>query len=375
LRDYLDSIEETLLAPYASKSKTSLGRLHEEDQSPTRTNFQHDRDRIIHSKAFRRLKRKTQVFIISVSDHYRSRLTHTLEVAQLSRHLARLLRLNEDLSESIALAHDLGHPPFGHAGERVLNTLMKEHGGFEHNIQSLRVIDIIENKYPTFTGLNLSFEVRAGLLLKHKKKLFKHIQSPIKEYNSLESQVTNIADEIAYNNHDIDDGISSHILNINDLTSVTIVNEAKKNVKHRYTNLTDIQFQCLINSAIITMQIEDVFLKSKNNISQNKIETLSDVFKTDSAVIGFSKEMFEKNEELRKYLHKNLYQHETVKKMNKKGQSSINDLFKKYEKNTDELPNSFKDQITSKNKYRIITDYIAGMTDNFALLQDTAYPQ
>ncbi|RAP39106.1 deoxyguanosinetriphosphate triphosphohydrolase [Candidatus Marinamargulisbacteria bacterium SCGC AAA071-K20] len=369
MRDYLENLEESILAPYASKSKTSIGRLHEEPVSSTRTHFQRDRDRIIHSKAFRRLKRKTQVFIISISDHYRSRLTHTLEVSQLSRNLARMLRLNEDLVEAIALAHDLGHSPFGHAGERVLNSLMKDHGGFEHNVQSLRVVDKIENKYPSFPGLNLSFEVRAGLLLKHKARLWKHLDSPVENYNSLESQVTNIADEIAYNNHDIDDGISSEILNLNTLESITLIRDAKAIVKKEYSNLSTHQLQHLINSTIITMQIEDVFWKSKANIKNEKIETLNDVYQNEITIISFSPEMAEKNKELRTYLHQHLYQHSSVKDMNKKGQDTINSLFKYYENNTNKLPDSFKDHLTSKNKSRIITDYIAGMTDNYAFSQ------
>lgn len=367
MRSYLESLEEKILATYASKSKCSLGKVYEEPLSSTRTIFQRDRDRIIHSKAFRRLKRKTQVFIISISDHYRSRLTHTLEVSQLSRHLARILRLNEDLAEAIALAHDLGHPPFGHAGERILNELMKDNGGFEHNIQSLRILDKLEHKYPNFPGLNLCFEIRAGILLKHKKKLWPALNSTIEKYNSLEAQVSNLADEIAYNNHDIDDGLSSEIINLEQLKAVKIVSKAISEIKKNYSNLDTHQLQHLIHSHIITMQIEDIYHTSLTTIKTAGIETLEDVYHTEKALIHFSKEMAELNKELRTFLHQNLYRHEHVLSMNKEGQSVISKLFSFYSNNLNKLPLWFKENINETNKYRVIVDYIAGMTDSYAI--------
>lgn len=366
MRQEFEALESQILAPYAVKSAHSKGRKYEEPLSPTRTCFQRDRDRIVHSKAFRRLKHKTQVFIATESDHYRSRLTHTLEVAQISRHLARLLRLNEDLSESIALAHDLGHTPFGHSGERELNRLMKDFGGFEHNLQSRRVVDELEIKYPYFRGLNLSYEVKEGLL-KHATP-WDHPEES-EGFMSLESQICNLADEIAYNNHDIDDGLSSGILQDDELSAhVTLWREGKAHVQKEHANLTTKQLKYLINSHLISSQIEDCIRTCQSQLKTLNIQTIEDVQKNGKKVIRFGDEMREKNLELRKYLFTEFYMHHTVYRMNKKGQYIISKLFEAFTSDHKLLPQTYQDRIReTKAPERVVADYIAGMTDPFAL--------
>lgn len=366
MRSYFEALEDQILAPYAVKSRLSRGRLHAEPPSPTRTCFQRDRDRIVHSKAFRRLKQKTQVFIATQSDHFRSRLTHSLEVSQISRHLARLLRLNEDLSESVALAHDLGHTPFGHSGERILNKLMEQEGGFEHNQQSLRVVDLLETKYPQFPGLNLSFETRAGLM-KHKTPY----DSPSDEmtFVSLEAQVVNLSDQVAYNNHDLDDGISSGILNESELAEhVTLWKEAKAKIKTLYTNLTVKESNHLMNSYLISSQIENIFNTTQSLIQSESIETFSDLQSTTTALVDFSPEMNEKNQELRKHLFTKFYMHHEVYRMNKRGQQIIEGLFKAFMEDRKLLPQKYQQAISAQkeSRARIVADYIAGMTDVYA---------
>lgn len=366
MREYFEELELKYLADYAVKSRFSKGRKHEEAASPTRTCFQRDRDRIIHSKAFRRLKHKTQVFIATESDHYRSRMTHTLEVSQISRHLSRMMRLNEDLSESIALAHDLGHTPFGHAGERTLNELMKDDGGFEHNFQSLRIVQLLEEKYPSFRGLNLSYEVVEGL-----KKHSTPWDQPDTEskFTSLEAQICNIADEIAYNNHDIDDGLASGLLVEADInTHVALWRDAKAHIQSEHQALEERHLFALINSYLISSQIMDVYHHSNDLLKRHGIQRLEDVQEADLSLINFSPEMHDKNKELRKYLFQNFYSHYKVYRMNKKGQYIIRQLFDAFRQDSRLLPDRFRSRIRNEeNKNRVIADYIAGMTDTYAV--------
>lgn len=366
MRSYFEELELRFLAPYAVKSVESRGRVHDEPTSETRTCFQRDRDRIIHSKAFRRLKHKTQVFIATESDHYRSRLTHTIEVAQISRHMARMLRLNEDLSESIALAHDLGHTPFGHSGEKILNRLMANFGGFEHNLQSRRVIDSLEIKYPLFPGLNLSFEVREGLM-KHSTP-WDHPEQDAKTWTSLEAQVCNISDEIAYNNHDIDDGIRSTLLDEHDLTThVYLWRESKDRIRKKYAGLADIELKYLINSDIISTQIEDVVRTTTDIVAALELNCIDDIQSLDRPVVRFSTEMALKNKEMRHYLFQQFYSHPTIYRMNKKGQEIIEKLFTAFTSDTKLLPLDYQDRIEKgQEHHRVVADYIAGMTDPFA---------
>ncbi len=364
---YFEEIECRLLASYAVKSKYSKGRLHSEPPSSSRTCFQRDRDRIIHSKAFRRLKHKTQVFVSIETDHYRSRLTHTLEVAQISRHLARLLRVNEDLAEGIALAHDLGHTPFGHAGERTLSELMRPYGGFEHNLQSLRVVNELEEIYPGFNGLNLSLELRDGLR-KHKTP-WDHPDANSPAFRSLEAEICNLSDEIAYNNHDLDDGLRSGLLRESLLeTDVFLWKDAKAHVDKSYTNLSERHRKTLINSYLIGEQVEDVFTQTLKNIKDTGIETLEDIQILNTKIVSFSVEMQEKNKQLRQYLFKNFYFHPEVYRMNKKGQKMIQYLFDTFLADPNLLPIRYQEKIKmTESKQRVICDYIAGMTDGFAM--------
>ena len=272
MREYFEELEQQVLSPLAVKSIQSKGRKFNESLDLTRTCFQRDRDRIIHSKSFRRLKHKTQVFISTERDHVRSRLTHSIEVAQISRHIARLLRLNEDLTEAVALAHDLGHPPFGHAGETKLNELMANFDGFEHNEQSLRIVEVLESKYPKFQGLNLSYEVRSGIQ-KHKTPFDNPKMKSQLNFISLEAQVVNIADEITYTAHDVDDAIRANILSDSELVkNVSIWREYSNQVLSEYSNLSDNQYIYLMNSKLITSQIMNVIESSKDVIHRSGIE-------------------------------------------------------------------------------------------------------
>ena len=366
MRDYFENLEESLLAPYASKSVFSYGRTYDEKPSSTRTCFQRDRDRIVHSKSFRRLKDKTQVFIANVSDHYRSRLTHTIEVAQISRHLARLLRLNEDLSECIALAHDLGHSPFGHSGEDELNALLKNSGGFEHNLHSLRLVEEIEQKYPMFPGLNLSYEVKEGL-----KKHETPWDSPNQQhaYVTLEAQVANIADEIAYNNHDIDDGLSAGILDINDLIKhVELFKEASEVISKEYSNLQHHERAHLINSHIISEQVMNVFHASCNRLEKLNLKHTDDLQSISDPIIAFDKRLAKKNDQLRSYLYTNFYQSPSIVSLNNYGKDTINIIFSFLLSKPEFVPTSFLNLHYQKGYSRelMIGYFIAGMTDNYA---------
>ncbi|RAP32820.1 deoxyguanosinetriphosphate triphosphohydrolase [Candidatus Marinamargulisbacteria bacterium SCGC AG-439-L15] len=368
MREYFETLEEQILAPIAVKSKYSKGRQYEEPPSINRTCFQRDRDRIIHAKAFRRLKHKTQVFVALESDHYRSRLTHSIEVAQISRHIARLLRVNEDLAEAIALAHDLGHTPFGHAGEKALSEMMSEFGGFEHNQQSLRIVDVLETKYPQFPGLNLSYEVRQGLM-KHTTPWDTPEDSA--SFVSLEAQVANLADEISYNNHDIDDGLNSGVLKEEDLdNSVLLWREAKAVIKDQYTNLSQKQLTVLINSHLISSQVIDVVKTTQEKLNSLQLSDLDALQSCKGQVVSFSKEMESKARELRAYLYKNFYMHHDVYRMNKRGQQVIQGLFTAFTSDSKLLPQGYRNKVEEIYPLeRVCCDYIAGMTDHYAQRQ------
>ena len=358
--------EDNALAPYALKSRFSKGRKFKESSSDTRTCFQRDRDRIIHSKAFRRLREKTQVFIATESDHYRSRLTHSIEVAQISRHIARLMFLNEDVSEAIAFAHDLGHTPFGHAGEKVLNECLKDVGGFEHNLQSLRIVEKLEKKYPLFDGLNLSFEVTEGL--KKHQTPWDHPEQDSLTFVSIEAQVVNVADQIAYNNHDIDDGLSSKLIDHSHLMKdVSLWRESVNYVKETYQNLDLDVSRSLCISHIISQQVSDVVKESMKKISQFNVSHLSDVQGLDESIVCFSKEMEEKSRELRHFLFNHFYTHPKIYTMNKKGQHIIKSLYHLFSDDIALLPKENQRRILNGACHkRIVGDYISSMTDPFA---------
>ena len=366
MRLRFESDENQYLAFYSCKSSHSKGRFFDEPPCDLRTCFQRDRDRIVHSKAFRRLKHKTQVFLSLHSDHVRSRLTHTIEVAQISRHLARLLLCNEDLSECIALAHDLGHTPFGHSGEIVLNECMENHGGFEHNKQSQRIVSQLEMRYPEFNGLNLSKEILDGLI-KHRTPW--DTPEDTHSFPTLEAEIVNLADEIAYNNHDIDDGLSSNLITLSQLESeVDLWRETKNQAKKDYVNLSNHELKNIINRRLISKQIRDAFHCSKQNIDVYEQQNVEP--EHYSQAIGFSSEMKALNTQLRQFLYDNFYSHPYVKKSNEKGQEVIRHLFAIYSKDISLIPEDYRllHKDTQIDK-RLICDYISGMTDNFAMTE------
>ena len=371
---------ENNLASYALKSKDSKGREYKEEIPKLRTEFQRDRERIIHSTAFRRLEYKTQVFVNHEGDMYRTRLTHTIEVAQISRAASRALMLNEDLTEAISLAHDLGHTPFGHAGQDILNKCMKDFGGFEHNIQSLRVIEKLENKYASFSGLNLCFETREGILKKCSKTRAKDLGEVgrrfiDKKQSSLEAQLTNVCDEIAYNNHDIQDGVKAKKIFIEQLETLPIFFNQMKIVLKKYPKLSGSKIINETVRLIINLLINDLIRNSNENIINKEIINSDDVRNCDSLVIGFSDEIKMLNMELKRFLYSNLYKHPDVIKMTDQANLVIENLFSAYMNDMKLIPNDYIQynllKINSGFKERVICDYIAGMTDRFAQLEYT----
>lgn len=366
-RQFLEERENAYLAPYAMKSAESRGRKYPETEHSYRSIFQRDRDRIVHSRAFRRLEYKTQVFVNHEGDHYRTRLTHTLEVSMISRSIARSLRLNEDLVEALALAHDIGHPPFGHSGEEILNKLMDHHGGFEHNHQSLRIVEVLEKKYPDFNGLNLSWEVREGII-KHNinyERPESHDYEP-EVAPLLEVQVVNIGDEIAYNAHDLDDGLASGLFTLKDLAQVAIWKEAEDFVRRKYPNLDEKILANYTIREIIDLQVNDVLNQTQANFQLYGINTVNDVQRTWKPLVNFSPLLAEKNKELKKFLRKNLYTHHQVEIMNQKGLRIIRELFELFISNPRLLEPSVEDKVNEFPLHRVVCDYIAGMTDRYA---------
>ncbi|MDL1872573.1 deoxyguanosinetriphosphate triphosphohydrolase [Deltaproteobacteria bacterium PRO3] len=367
-RQELEAWEEKTLATYASHCARSMGREYPQDEHPYRTRFQRDRDRIVHSKAFRRLEYKTQVFVNHEGDHYRTRLTHSLEVAQISRSIARMLRLNEDLAEGICLAHDLGHPPFGHSGQDVMNDLMKDKGGFEHNRQSLRIVTVLEDRYPRFPGLNLSFEVLEGI-----SKHFTDYDLPDgrgfhrEGQPSLEAQIANLSDEIAYNNHDLDDGLRSGMITLAQLREVEIWQELFERVE---AELPEARLKVKVHETIrrlINRLVTDLVEHTMAGIENLKIQTVEDVRRAPRQLVGYSEQLRGKNAELKKFLFKNLYRHYRVERMADKAERILRDLFRAYTHNPKILPPWVFERAGSDDPMRAICDYVAGMTDRFAL--------
>ncbi len=363
---------EDHLAPYAARSRNARGRAIAEAAPATRSEFQRDRDRIIHSTAFRRLEYKTQVFVNHEGDLFRTRLTHSIEVAQIARSLARNLRLNEDLVEAISLAHDLGHTPFRHAGQDALNACMKDYGGFEHNLQSLRVVDMLEQRYGPFDGLNLTYETREGIL--------KHCSLPNaqqlgdvgrrfieKKQPGLEAQLTNLADEIAYNNHDIDDGLRSGLLTVEQLGEVTLYARHRAEVEQLFPGIGG---RRAINETVrrmINALVVDLITTSRSNIEQSGVQSIDDV-RNAPPLIAFSAAMKQEAQELKRFLRKNLYQHYQVNRMTSKARRIITDLFGIFVSGPQLLPPDYQiDGDDRAEQARKVADYIAGMTDRYAM--------
>ena len=371
-REELERREREFLAPYAQFSAETRGRRHSARIGGVefRTHYQRDRDRVIHSRAFRRLEYKTQVFLNGTGDHLRTRLTHTMEVVGIARNIARALRLNEDLTETIALAHDLGHAPFGHKGEEILNELMKDDGGFEHNLQSLRIVEEIERKYPHHPGLNLTWETREGLI-KHRvdSGTAGQLEHPLSPSRSLEAEVANLADEIAYYSHDLDDGIESGLLNEENLrTDVAIWREAAEAVQAEFGDLPDECRRYFTIRCIIDAQVTDVVRQAEQGIADAGIRSVEDVRNAERVIVAYGPERARKNQDLRNYLYQNLYYSPEVRRPNDRAASLLVDLFEHYLKNPGEIDNDFIPGETAVTR-REVCDYVAGMTDRFALLE------
>ncbi|HVU08520.1 MAG TPA: deoxyguanosinetriphosphate triphosphohydrolase [Verrucomicrobiae bacterium] len=367
----LEQIERQILAPYAQFSGDTRGREFLEPPPEWRTQYQRDRDRVIHSRAFRRLEYKTQVFLNGSGDHLRTRLTHTIEVAAISRNIASALKLNTDLAETIALAHDLGHSPFGHKGETVLARLMKGHGGFEHNTHSLRIVEQLEQKYPNFSGLNLSWEVREGLAKHHTAYDHPGQRKGFDAKNSsLEAQIANLADEITYYSHDLDDGLDSELLSEKKLTAnVRVFAQAARLVKKEFGNLADESRRYFIIRTIIDMQIRDVVETSEKLIRAAKVNSADDVRRFPKALIQYSAERRELNLELRDYLYKNLYYNPVVHQPNLRAVKMLEELFNYFLKHPKEIGESAQKRVKKTGLHRAVCDYLAGMTDRYVMLE------
>ena len=368
-RQELEQLEREILAPYAQFSAGSRGRKYPEPPPEWRTQYQRDRDRVIHSRAFRRLEYKTQVFLNGTGDHLRTRLTHTMEVAAIARNISRALKLNEDLAETIALAHDLGHAPFGHRGEDVLNRLMKGHGGFEHNRHSLRIVEEIEQKYPRFAGLNLSWEVREGLI-KHRTS-YDHPDKRAgfnARSSSLEAQVANLADEITYYSHDLDDGLDSGLLSEKQLgREIRIWRQAARKVQKEYGTLADECRRYVIIRCIIDMQVKDVVQTTEARILGAGVKSADDVRSQPRALVQYSPARRAWNSELRRYLYKNLYYNPEVRVPNQRAVLMLEALFHYYLKHPEQLGEQARKRARKLGRHRAICDYLAGMTDRYVM--------
>lgn len=366
-RENREEKEGLYLAPYGIHSKDSKGREYPDSTPIYRTAFQRDRDRILHTTAFRRLEYKTQVFLNAEGDYYRTRLTHTLEVAQIGRTIARALGANEDLEEAICLAHDLGHSPFGHSGERILNQLMKDQGGFDHNKQSLRIVTKLENRFQDFPGLNLTWETREGIV-KHETE---YDISDAEDYNPtlrghLEAQIANAADELAYSAHDLDDGLRAGLISTSKLKDLALWKILVESVGWKGGELTELDRNRIIRR-MIGIEVEDVIKSTDKKIQQSGVTSVEGLQKLPHNVISFSDHMQQNNRELKDFLYKNLYQNHRVVRMQVKAERIISDLFTAYQKHPLMLPKHIQNGIEKKGLERSICDYIAGMTDRFAI--------
>lgn len=381
----MEADERKTLAPFAQKSGDSNGRKFPEPGHAYRTEFQRDRARIIHSRAFRRLEYKTQVFLNGTGDHLRTRLTHTIEVASISRTIARALSLNEDLAEAIALAHDLGHAPFGHSGEEMLAECMRGHGGFEHNRQSLRVVELLETVYPDFPGLNLTFEVREGLQ-KHQafydppekvaqasslrsKDGKPEARPTLEKYRcpALEAQIANLADEITYYSHDLDDAVDFQILDAAQLDENEVWRGSHERVRNRHSESPGHEFHKVIIRDIIDVQVEDVVCTSAETIAKSGVQSADDVRHQSASLVRYSDRLLKANRELRRFLYKNVYYHPRVAEVNKRACEMLRSVFEAYMYEPQRLGEAATKRIEKEGLHRTVCDYLAGMTDRYLL--------
>lgn len=366
-REQLEAFEDVTLSPYGIHSKNSRGRVYPEDETEFRTIFQRDRDRILHTTAFRRLEYKTQVFINYEGDYYRTRLTHTLEVSQIGRTIARTLGASEDLTEAIILAHDLGHPPFGHSGEAALARLMKDQGGFDHNKQSLRIVTLLENRYPDFPGLNLSWEVREGIV-KHESE---YDIAGVSEYNPdlrghLEAQIANAADELAYTAHDLDDGLRSGAISPAMLQGITLWEILAESIGWRGPQLDDLDRHRLIRQ-LIGLEITDLIHSTDQRLRECAVRSVEELQRLPYNVVGFTEDTHRRNRQLKDFLYANLYRQYRVVRMAVKAEHIVADLFQAYQQEPAMLPRHIQEEMGERGLERTICDYIAGMTDRYAV--------
>ena len=364
-RKELETQERRFLAPYAIRACDSRGRLHREPEHPYRTCFQRDHDRIIHSTAFRRLEYKTQVFVIHEGDYYRTRLTHSLEVAQIAETIARSLGLNTDLVRSIALAHDLGHGPFGHSGEDALKELMQGHGGFDHNLQALRIVDLLEERYPSFPGLNLTREVREGLN-KHRVVL-PGGPKPAPLNLSLEAQAADAADEIAYDHHDLDDGLTSGLIREEDVAKIPIWRETRKQELRRVPGMHPEVRRRQVIRRLIDWRVTDLIRESERRLRKLKVRRPGDAQAARARVIVLSPGMARLRAPLKRFLNERLYHHHRVVRMADKAQRLLTALFEAYLRKPEQLPDTPRKRLAREDPHRVVCDYIAGMTDRYAM--------
>ena len=370
-RSMLEELEDKALAPYGMRSKNTKGRAYLDNEPEYRTAFQRDRDRILHTTAFRRLEYKTQVFINYEGDYFRTRLTHTLEVAQIGRTVARALGANEDLVETICLAHDLGHSPFGHSGEVALNQLMKDFGGFDHNKQSLRIVTELEQRYPEFPGLNLTWEAREGIV-KHESE---YDISDARDFDpslrgNLETQICNIADELAYTTHDLDDGLRSGLIFPQMLDGIALWEILKETFNWRGPTLDDMERHRMIRH-LVGFLVTDIIHATDGRLKDSKAKSPLDIQKLKHNVIGYSEDMQRRNRELKDFLYNNLYRHFRVVRMQVKAERVITSLFNAYHEEAAILPTSYQKLVAVRGLERTICDYVAGMTDRYAVEEHT----
>ncbi len=373
-REQIEEYERRTLAPYAVKSANSRGRVYPEQEPRYRTAFQRDRDRVLHTTAFRRLEYKTQVFVNHEGDYYRTRLTHTLEVAQIGRTIARVLGANEDLVEAVCLVHDIGHPPFGHSGEISLARLMRDHGGFDHNQQALRIVTQLERRYPDFPGLNLTYEVREGIV-KHETEY--DVSSVGPEYAPdklahLEAQIANIADELAYTAHDLDDGLYAGLITPRQLDGLALWELGRRELGFKTDEFDELMRHRLIRR-LIGILVRDVCEATHNRLAAANPQSVDELQSLPHTVIGFSDEMAVKVRELKDFLYQNMYRHYRVVRMAQKAERFITELFNAYMAEPDQLPDSVKQRLEESDEplARVVCDYIAGMTDRYALQEYT----
>ena len=365
-RELIEEREAKSLAPYAHRSRDSRGREVPEEEPRYRTAFQRDRDRILHTTAFRRLEYKTQVFVITEGDYYRTRLTHTLEVAQIGRSVARALGGNEDLVEAICLANDLGHPPFGHSGEESLRALMGERGGFDHNRQSLRIVTQLERRYPNFEGLNLTWEVREGIVKHETEYDVADAQGYEPDLRGhLEAQIANVADELAYTAHDLDDGMRSVLISPAELEGLELLERLRDSIGWHAFELDELTRHRLIRR-LIGMEVSDLLGATVGRMQPLNLVSVEQLQRLDFNVVGFSDDFRRMNQQLKSFLYQNMYQHHRVVRMQTKAERILEDLFKAYIDNPEVLPSEVQERAREGELHRTICDYIAGMTDRFA---------